>query len=299
MTDYGHPITFGLSLDPSADRPGDMRRLAEFAQETGLEYLAVQDHPYQPSQLDMWTLITHLAAQVPRISFLPDVADLQLRSPVMLAQAAATLSVLSGGRLALGVGGGGIPQAIAGMIGSARKGSDMVTFTEEALHVMRAALGGGPVRLHGAQHTIDGYDAGPVPPRPVPLWLGAQMPRMLGVAGRGADGWISPLNIYVPPQEVPTRQALIDDAARNVGRDPASVRRIYNVIGTIGSRREGPGIVGNAAQWIDTLAGWSVDLGFDTFIFWPIADAPGQAELFATEVVPGVRAQVAQLRGQR
>jgi alkanesulfonate monooxygenase SsuD/methylene tetrahydromethanopterin reductase-like flavin-dependent oxidoreductase (luciferase family) len=164
---------------------------------------------------------------------------------------------------------------------------------------MRTALRGGPVRLRGEQHTIDGYDAGPIPPQPVPLWLGAQMPHMLGLAGRDADGWISPLNIYVPPQEVPARQTLIDDAARSAGRDPATVRRIYNVIGTIGSRRGGPGIVGSPAQWIDTLATWSVDLGFDTFIFWPVTDAPGQAELFATEIVPAVREQVAQQRAQR
>ena len=159
--------------------------------------------------------------------------------------------------------------------------------------MLRPALSGDFVRLRGAQHRVEGYRAGPATAVPVPVWLGAQGPRMLAVAGRAADGWISPLNIYVAPDEVPAKQKIIDEAARAAGRDPAAIRRIYNVIGLIGTARGGPGLSGGVEQWADTLAGWSTRLGFDTFIFWPVAEAQSQLEVFAGEVVPAVRERVA------
>ncbi|MER7890461.1 LLM class flavin-dependent oxidoreductase [Micromonospora sp. NPDC094482] len=299
MTDYGHPISFGLSLDPSADKLGETRYLARAAADGGLTYLAVQDHPYQPGYLDTWTMISHLAAETSRISFLTDVADLQLRPPTMLAKAGASLSVLTGGRVVLGVGGGASADGVAAMGGARRSGAETIAYTEEALQIMRTALAGGAVRFDGEQHTVEGYAGGPVPPSPVPLWLGGQRPRMLGVAGRQADGWISPLNIYVPPAEVPSKQQVIDDAARTAGRDPAAVRRIYNVIGAIGPQSGGTGLVGSAQLWVDTLTHWAVDLGFDTFIFWPIMSHRAQLRAFTDRVVPAVREQVLEIRGQQ
>ncbi|SCE88788.1 Luciferase-like monooxygenase [Micromonospora purpureochromogenes] len=301
MTDYGHPITFGLSLDPSAHELDATRQLAQAADDGGLDYLAVQDHPYQPGHLDTWTMISHLAARTSRINFLTDVADLQLRPPTMLAKAGASLGVLTGGRIVLGVGGGASADAVAAMGGTRRTGGDTVAYTTEALQIMRRALAGDVVRFAGAHLAVEGYRGGPVPPAPVPLWLGGQRPRMLTVAGRHSDGWISPLNIYVPPEEVPSRQQIIDEAARAAGRDPAVVRRIYNVIGTIGGSGGpgGTGLVGDAQLWVDTLTRWAVDLGFDTFIFWPTASPRSQLRAFTERVVPAVREQVREFRGQR
>jgi hypothetical protein len=77
------------------------------------------------------------------------------------------------------------------------------------------------------------------------------------------------------------------------------LRRIYNVVGAIGAVRGGPGLTGDAQSWVDTLTDWSVDLGFDTFVFWPTSAPLAQLEVFATEVVPGVRQRVSERRGQR
>jgi alkanesulfonate monooxygenase SsuD/methylene tetrahydromethanopterin reductase-like flavin-dependent oxidoreductase (luciferase family) len=299
MSDYGHRITFGLSLYPSADLLEETKQLAQEADAAGLDYLAIQDHAYNPDFLDVWTLITYLAAETDRISFFPDVADLQLRPPTILAKAGASLSVLTGGRIVLGVGGGASAAGIAAMGGAGRNGREMIAFTEEALKVMRQALAGGVVEFRGSQLTVGDYAAGPVPPATVPLWLGSNGPRMLAVTGRSADGWISPLSTYVTPPAVPARQRLIDDAARSAGRDPAAVRRIYNVVGAIGAARGGPGLTGDVQAWIDTLADWSVDLGFDTFVFWPTTAPLAQLKVFATEVAPGVRQRVSERRGQR
>jgi hypothetical protein len=76
------------------------------------------------------------------------------------------------------------------------------------------------------------------------------------------------------------------------------VRRISNVVGAIGMRRGGPGLTGDVQSWIDALADSSVDLGFDTFVFWPTSEPLAQLEVFATVVVPRVRERVRQRRGQ-
>ena len=297
MTDYGHPITFGLSIIPSVDSLDETRKLAKSADAWGLDYIAIQDHAYNPEFLDVWTLITYLAAETERISFFPDVADLQLRAPTMLAKAAASLSVLSGGRIVLGVGGGAFADGIAGMGAVSRSKREMVAFTDEALLVMRKALAGGAVEFQGEQVTV-GYSAGPVPPAPIPIWLGSNGPRMLALTGRASDGWVTPLNIYVPPEEVASRQHVIDEAARGAGRKPADVRRIYNVVGTIG-RGRGSGLIGDVQTWIDALTDWALDLGLDTFVFWPKNAPLAQLEVFANEVVPGVRQRVSERRGLR
>lgn len=299
MTDYGHQLSFGLSLNPAADSHEETRQLARQADAGGLDYLAVQDHPYQPGYLETWTLISHLSAMTDRISFLTDVADLQLRPPTMLAKSAASLSLLTNGRVQLGVGGGAFADAIASMGGLPRRGAEMVAFTEESLHLMHKALAGGVVRMQTPHHTVTGYRAGPQPAAPVQLWLGAQKSKMLAVTGRAADGWISPLNIYVPPEEVPARQQIIDEAAKAAGRDPRSIRRIYNVIGSIGTHSAGQGLLGSTQVWVDTLSDWALRLGFDTFIFWPVGAAETQLDLFMSEVVPAVQARVAAVRGQR
>jgi len=296
MTDYGHPTTFGLSLYPSVGLIGDNRWLAKAADEAGLDYIAIQDHAYNPEFLDTWTLITTLAAETERISFVPDVLDLQLRPPTMTAKAAASLSLLTGGRIVLGVGGGASADGIAAMGGPRRTRREMVTFTEEALAIMRTALRGGGIEFRSDQHAVEGYDAGPVPVAPIPLWLGANGKRMLEVTGRSSDGWVSPLSVYVRPAAVPSRQVVIDEAARAAGRDPSDVRRIYNVVGAIGERTGGSGLNGDVGFWVDTLTDWAVDLGFDTFIFWPTTAPLAQLEVFAGEVVPAVRERVSERR---
>jgi alkanesulfonate monooxygenase SsuD/methylene tetrahydromethanopterin reductase-like flavin-dependent oxidoreductase (luciferase family) len=296
MTDYGHPISFGLSLYPSVELIDENRRLAEAADGAGLDYIAIQDHAYNPRFLDTWTLITYLAAETERITFVPDVVDLQLRPPTILAKAAASLSVLSGGRIILGVGGGASADGIAAMGGPRRTGREMVTFTDEALRIMRLALRGGGVEFRSDQHAVEGYEAGPIPAAPIPLWLGANGKRMLEVTGRSSDGWVSPLNVYVQPAVVPQRQALIDQAARAAGRAPSDVRRVYNVVGAIGQRTGGSGQTGDIESWVSALTDWAVDLGFDTFIFWPTTEPLAQLETFVSDVVPAVRERVSDRR---
>jgi alkanesulfonate monooxygenase SsuD/methylene tetrahydromethanopterin reductase-like flavin-dependent oxidoreductase (luciferase family) len=106
MTDHGHELLFGAFLPPDAGQAAAVLALSQVAEELGLDVLAFQDHPYQPGFLDTWALLSFLAAQPSRVRLLPDVANLPLRPPAVLARSAATLDILSGGRLELGVGAG-------------------------------------------------------------------------------------------------------------------------------------------------------------------------------------------------
>jgi alkanesulfonate monooxygenase SsuD/methylene tetrahydromethanopterin reductase-like flavin-dependent oxidoreductase (luciferase family) len=161
MTDYGSPLQFGLSLTPEADDIESITDLARLADATGLDLVAIQDHAYNHTFLDTWTLITFLAAKTQQIHFLPDVADLPLRPPTMLAKAVATLDRLTDGRAELAVGAGAFWDAIEKMGGPRRSPAEAVEATAEALDILRQALAAnGRVVSRGRHYNVPGYMAG-------------------------------------------------------------------------------------------------------------------------------------------
>ena len=96
---------------------------------------------------------------------------------------------------------------------------------------------------------------------------------------------------WATPELVPELSRHVDEAAREAGRDPGEVRRVYNLIG--GTIADGPaqGILhGPPDHWVETLSGFARDLGFDTFVLWPAEDHLAQLERFAREVAPSLRA---------
>src|SRR3712207_8083795 len=109
MGDLGHDLWFGYAFAPDAAQAEAIVDLARLADGLGLDLLGVQDHPYQPRFLDTWTLLSSLVRQTARIRLVPDVLNLPLRPPAMLARAAASLDILSGGRVRLGLGAGASP----------------------------------------------------------------------------------------------------------------------------------------------------------------------------------------------
>ena len=123
---------FGVSLFPARDVTR-VRELAVAADDGGLDLVGVQDHPYAAPMLDAFALIGHLLDHTERIRLFPDVANLPLRPPSVLAKAAASLDVLSGGRVEMGLGAGGFWDAIVAMGGPRRSPSEAVRSVEEAL----------------------------------------------------------------------------------------------------------------------------------------------------------------------
>ena len=283
---------FGLSVTPLAAAYPEIVAQVLAAERGGLEVVGIQDHPYQRRFLDTFALIGDLLARTSRLRFFPDVANLPLRPPTMIAKAAVSLDVMSGGRFELGLGAGSFWDAVAGMGGPRRTNAEAVDALEEAIAIIRAALDVGPerrvVRGDGPHYPVPGYPPGPPPAHRIEIWIGAYRPRGLRLIGRVADGWVPSLG-YVTLDRLRDATARIDDAAREAGRDPEAIRRILNIGGTItdGGRGDGP-LVGPVDQWVETLAGWASDPGIDTFVFWPDTGTV-QVERFAAEVAPAVR----------
>src|SRR5215213_476664 len=220
---------FGIFPTPSAEDRDDVVAQVLAAERAGLDLVGIQDHPYQRRFLDTWSLIAFLAARTERIRFFPDVANLPLRPPAVMAKAAATIDLLSGGRFELGLGAGAFWEGIAAMGGPVRSGPESVDALEEAIEVIRLMWSGErSVSYSGKHYTLDGVHPGPPPAHAIGIWLGAYGPRMMRVVGRLADGWIPSLP-RMPLEDVPGRRQAIDDAAERAGRDPASIRRIANV----------------------------------------------------------------------
>jgi len=291
VTDYGRALEFGVSVEPLADPPDWATRVATAADRAGLDLVGIQDHPYQRRFLDTWTLISTLVPVTERVRFLPDVANLPLRPPAMLAKAAASLDMLSGGRIEMGLGAGAFWDAVVGMGGPRRSPGEAVRSVEEAIQVMRLVWSEErSLRFEGEFYSLKGMRPGPHPVHDIGIWVGAYGPRMLNLIGRLADGWV-PSHGYSPPERLPEMQRRIDEGAAEAGREPKEIRRAYNLSGNIGAEGEGP-LDGPASRWVDTLTGFALEYGMDTFIYWPSQDHERQTEVFANEVAPAVREAV-------
>src|ERR1700722_17724820 len=108
-------LRFGIGVVPATDALERIRALVLAADEAALDLVGIQDHPYQHHFLDTWSLIATLLAETKRVSLFTDVANLPLRLPAMIAKAAASLDVISGGRFELGLGAGAFPGIAAAM----------------------------------------------------------------------------------------------------------------------------------------------------------------------------------------
>ena len=295
MPDYGRPVRFGVFPTPEASKLAEVLTLARVADENGLEYVGIQDHPYQRRFLDTWVLMATVLAKTERVRVFPDVANLPLRQPAVLAKTAASLDVLSGGRFELGLGAGAFWDAVAAMGGPRRSPGEAVDALTEAIEVIRLMWSDqSSVRFEGRHYRLAGTKPGPPPVHPIGIWLGVGGRRTLALVGRAADGWV-PSSGWATPDRLPDMHARIDEAAVGAGRDPAEIARVYNVWGQL----DGAGgfLQGGVSQWVDELTELAVVHGMDTFVFGPSEDPVPQLQRFAAEVAPAVRDQVARHRG--
>ena len=294
---------FGININPNAGGVQLAFDLARFADQSTIDLIGIQDHPYNGGFLDTWTLLSALGAVTSNVRFFPNVANLPLRPPAMLAKAAATLDIITNGRVELGLGAGGFWEGIASYGGPQRTSAEAVQALDEAIQVMRLIWGTHgneqPVSFAGKFYRLAEAQLGPRPPHPIGIWLGALKPRMLRLVGHLSDGWSVSIS-YVLPEQIPEMQRLIDEAAAEANREPGSIRRNYNLGGMILSasqsnlRARRPGILfGLPTVWVETLVRFYTELGMDAFNFWPVAgNEQEQVRLFAEEVVPAAREQI-------
>lgn len=275
--DYGHDLVFGTFVTPSSSAVS----LAQLSEQAGLDLVTFQDHPYRPAQLDTWTLMSYVAAATNTIHIAPNVLNLPLRQPSVVARAAASLDILSGGRFDLGIGAGAFWDAIAAMGGRRLSPGESIDALAEAIDVLRQvwdvdARGG--VRVEGSQYRVVGAKRGPRPRHDIPIWIGAYKPRMLRLVGRLADGWLASLS-YLQPGQLADGNRAIDDAAVAAGREPSAITRLLNVPSDL-----------SVAQLVDL----ALEDGVSAFI--AATDEPATIQRYAAEIAPAVREEVARAR---
>jgi phthiodiolone/phenolphthiodiolone dimycocerosates ketoreductase len=178
--------------------------------------------------LDPTVLIALAGQSTERVTLGTGVTDIIRRSPPDVARAFVTLSLATQGRTVLGLGAGE-------RLNTEPYGLDFgkqVSRLEEALHIIRLLwahpAGGQPVSFQGRFWTLDRavLDLEPYQGTAPPIWLGSHGPRMLAVAGRHADGWLPayPMDAAAYAE----RLSAVRSAAREAGRDPASITAGYH-----------------------------------------------------------------------
>ena len=206
--------------------------LAVATEEAGLEYATFQDHPYQPRFLDTWTIMSWVGAHEPR----PHLGERAQPAAAPARRARARrgiLDLLTGGRVVLGLGAGGFPQAAEAMGAPRRSPAESGDALAEAITVIRELLdtdAAGGVFLDHEHHPVRGAKRGPAPvQRPIPIWLGVLRPKGLRLVGRVADGWLPSFGrLEHGAASLDAGHAVIDAAARAADaspRHPAAAER--------------------------------------------------------------------------
>jgi alkanesulfonate monooxygenase SsuD/methylene tetrahydromethanopterin reductase-like flavin-dependent oxidoreductase (luciferase family) len=178
---------------------------------------------------EAWTMLAAIAAVTHRVEFGPLVACTNFHNPALLAKQAMTIDEISGGRFVLGLGAGwnetefrayGFPF------------DHRIDRFEEAFTIIRALLRDGSIDFDGRFYQARDCELLPRGPRPggPTLLIGSNGPRMLRLTMRDADAWNSWFDSFgnTPGGIAPLRE-VVDAACREVGRDPAAVRRTVAV----------------------------------------------------------------------
>ncbi len=292
---------FGANVDPGAQDTQESFRRAQMADAHELDLITVQDHAYNAQFLETWTLLVALTQATQQVHVGPNVLTTPLRLPAMMAKMAASLDVLSGGRVELGLGAGAFSEGIQAFGGLTGTPGERYQAFKEYLEIIKGlwASTGSPFSYRGQVYQVQEARFGPASAHPIPVWTGAMSPRTLRLTGRLADG-LMVSSSYVLPEQLVEFNRLIDEGAMAAGRPTAAIRRCYNLMGVLDLGRNNvrlrphPGLIsGPPDSWVTQILRFYRDYRQDTFIFWPVAgDELAQIEVFAREVVPAVRKQL-------
>ena len=186
--------------------------------------------------VECFTGLSAVAAATSRVRMGSLVACNDFRNPALLAKVAATLDVLSGGRLDLGMGAGwfeaeyraaGIPFETAAV---------RVGRLGEAIQIVRGLLDTGQMNFSGDYYRIDGAYCLPRPVQErVPVFIGGAGDRIARTAGRYAD-WFNSAWAW-EPEDFAGRIRAVDRAAERAGRDPADISKTVGLYALPGATR--------------------------------------------------------------
>ncbi len=237
---------------------GTVRSVAERAEAMGIDSLWVGDSLTAKPRLEPLATLAAVAAWTTRPRLGTAVLLGALRHPVLLAQTAATLDLISGGRLTLGIGVGGAfnPEQQQEWAAAGVDRRRRARRLEEVVEVLHRLWSGEPTTYHGEHITLDGASIGYRPhQRPgVPILLashsGEGRERQYARTARLADGMIS---ISDSPEEFTSVRGRVRDEARAQGRDPDAVRAVFYMTVNLGPDAEAARA--EATDWIQRYYG--------------------------------------------
>jgi probable F420-dependent oxidoreductase len=252
--------------------PAELLEEAQAAEASGWYGVWLADHympdtgdttPARGDVYECWALLPAVAAVTDRVRIGTLVSPTSVHHPALLANRAATIDQLSGGRLVLGIGAGWqINEHHAYGIELEPPGKRVSRFSE-AITIVRSLLAEDSTTFHGEFYDFTDAPCDPKPVQsPLPLLVGTKGPRMLRITARHASEW----NTWQAPDLVDRCRALAE-ACEKTGRDPATMWTSVNaVIDLDGSGPpSGRTLAGSPQQLIDQL-GQFTELGFDEFI---------------------------------
>jgi alkanesulfonate monooxygenase SsuD/methylene tetrahydromethanopterin reductase-like flavin-dependent oxidoreductase (luciferase family) len=293
-----HEVIFGVGAHSSIDDGAELLRTVQQADRDGIDVFSLSDHPYVGDRLDAYAALGFVLGSTERIAGLVNVTNLPTRPAPMLARTVTSLSSLSGGRIVLGMGAGGLWDRIADLGVPRLSPGDAVDAFEEAIVLVKRLSGGGPpLTFEGRYYQVHQIEPAPVP---VPeVWTGSNGPRSLAATGRVADGWLPGHAADWLSERYRWSRPIVDEAAAAVGRDPRDVRTIYNFPGRITDQplpatrdRSGRWVGGSVGQWVEELTGAVLDHDAAGFILFPTGrDDHDDVSLgrWANEIAPAVR----------
>ena len=255
--------------------------LAERAELLGFDSVWVHDHVFNVGHVferiggrpyyEPLALLSYVAARTTRVRLGTSVLVLPYHNPIRLAKTAATLDVLSGGRLVLGVGVGAIENEMQAM---GTPYQERGAFTDEAIAVMRALWTQEDPRFDGKYSRFAGMKFSPKPlQKPsIPVVIGGISPAAIRRAARLGDGW-QPLGFS--PEELMQGIALLQEEALACGRDPAKIPVALSMsVGAATARRYA---LGTKPAEIARNAEAFARLGVDTLVVSAVTSDPGEA----------------------
>jgi probable F420-dependent oxidoreductase len=259
---------YGFSLPSGETSFAAAARWATRAEELGFDSVWVSDHffysfarygadPTPIPSLEPLTTLAGIAAVTDRVRIGTLVLCAPFRHPALLARTAASIDLLSGGRLDLGLGAGWMQEefdAFGYRFGEIGERFDAL---EESLEVLGRLFGGDPVTYDGPTVTLREAVLAPAPERPPPVWVGGKGgPRLLRLAARLAEGWNTVWR--VSPEGYAAKLPAVRTACDAAGRDPATFGLslgLYSLIGQDEAAAQAAFERGRAAAPGDVMAG--------------------------------------------
>lgn len=237
--------------------------VARHAEDTGWDGVWFADH-FMPNAedvstpvLECWSVLAALAAVTERVRLGTLVCGNTYRHPAILANQAATLDVISGGRLVLGIGAGwqenehrayGIPFFTTG---------ERLERLDEACRVLRALLTEHRASFSGRYYELHDAPLEPKPHHPLPLLVGGGGERVtMRIAARHADEW----NTWGTPDVLRHKVGVLERHCEEVGRDPAEIRRSAQALVYLSDDQDFLATVRGRESPMATIAGTPAEL---------------------------------------